>query len=128
MHETALMAQLLDRVEREARLANASRVTRIRLKVGELAGVEPGLLESAFQLLGPGTIASRATLEIESVPLTARCETCDATFPVERFQFRCPTCQGGPTRVVSGEELVIESITIASTEPVATEAPCPRST
>jgi hydrogenase nickel incorporation protein HypA/HybF len=112
MHETALMAQLLRRVEQEARAAGAARVKAVRLRVGELSGVEPRLLESAFDWLAPGTVADGARLEIEPVPLEASCEACGRRFRVEQFHFRCPACGGDRTRAVAGEELVLEGLSV----------------
>jgi hydrogenase nickel incorporation protein HypA/HybF len=112
MHETALMTQLLRRIEREARAAGAARVKAVRLRVGELSGVEPRLLESAFAWLAPGTVADGASLEIEPVPLEASCESCGQRFRVEQFRFRCPACGGDRTRAVAGEDLILESLTV----------------
>lgn len=113
MHETALIAHLLRRVERELAAAGASRVTALRLKVGALAGVEPALLESAYRDLSPGTPAEGARLDLELVPLLASCEDCGRGFEVERFRFHCPACGSGRTRIVAGEHVILEEIVVA---------------
>jgi hydrogenase nickel incorporation protein HypA/HybF len=124
MHETALMAHLLRRIERETLAAGAARVTAVRLRVGEFAGVEPGLLEDAFRRLTPGTLAEGARLEVVTVLLGAQCESCGHPFRVEQFRFQCPVCGGRQTRVVAGEELVLESLTVG-TEPEPSEVMTP---
>lgn len=111
MHETAIVMHLLRKVEQIAQDAHAARVTAVRLRVGELSGVEPSLLESAFAQLAPGTCAGGARLEQEVIPLEALCEPCAYRFRVQQFHFPCPLC-GGRTRAVSGEELVLESVSI----------------
>ncbi|MFI5459008.1 MAG: hydrogenase maturation nickel metallochaperone HypA [Isosphaerales bacterium] len=116
MHETALVAHLLRRVVQEARAAGAARVMAVRLRVGEFAGVEPTLLEDAFQRQSAGTRADGARLEIVAVPLEALCDSCGHRFRVELFRFQCPTCGGCRTRVVAGEELDLESLAV-TTEP-----------
>jgi hydrogenase nickel incorporation protein HypA/HybF len=116
MHETALVAHLLRRVVQEARAAGAARVTTVRCRVGEFAGIEPSLLEDAFRRQSPGTSAEGARLEIVAVFLEALCESCEHRFRVEQFRFQCPTCGGCRTRVVAGEELDMESLSVA-TEP-----------
>jgi len=116
MHETALVAHLLRRVVQEARAAGAARVTVVCLRVGEFAGVEPSLLEDAFQRQSPGTLAEGARLEIVAVLLEALCDLCGHRFRVEQFRFQCPTCAGCRTRVVAGEEFELESLSVA-TEP-----------
>lgn len=113
MHECTLMNTLLVRAESECRSAGATRVLAIRLLVGDFSGVEPFSLRSAFELLAPGTIAEGARLEIDRVPLCAECEACSRQFRVEAFQFLCPECRSGRTRILSGDELVLESLTVA---------------
>ena len=76
MHETTLAAQLLRRIERAARAEGAARVTAVRLRVGEFAGVEPELLRIGFLRLAAGTMAEGARLEVEPVPLEAECAEC----------------------------------------------------
>jgi hydrogenase nickel incorporation protein HypA/HybF len=124
MHETALAAQLLRQIEQEAEAVGASRVTEVRLQVGELAGVEPVLLEEAFRRLAPNTQAAGARLELVLVPLAATCESCGRSFQVERFRFQCPVCGGVRTRVIAGEELVLESLVVV-TERNSSEALVP---
>lgn len=111
MHETAIVMHLLCKVEQIARDSDAARVTSVRVQVGELAGVDPQLLEWAFARMAPGTCAECARLELEITLLEAFCETCQHRFRVEHFQFTCPSC-GGRSQVVSGEELVLESVSI----------------
>jgi len=114
MHETALIQQLLRQVEHAAREAGATRVTAVYLKAGEFVGVHPKLLESAFEQLKVGTLAESARLEIETVPLEVFCESCCVTIRVEHFRFRCPVCGNGRTRVVAGEELILESLSVVT--------------
>ena len=114
MHETALAAQLLRRVEGAARAEGAARVTAVRLLVGEFAGVEPELLESGFRLMAAGTLAQGARLEVERVPLEAECAACGLRFRVRDFRFACPECGSGRTRVVAGEDLVLDALTLAT--------------
>src|SRR6516162_2597170 len=82
MHETTLAAQLLRRIERAARAEGAARVTAVRLRVGEFAGVEPELLRIGFLRLAAGTMAEGARLEVEPVPLEAECAECGLRFRV----------------------------------------------
>ena len=51
MHEYSLVRALLDQVEREAHARGASAVHKLGLKIGALAGVEPELLASAYDVV-----------------------------------------------------------------------------
>src|SRR6185437_1149423 len=108
MRETGLIVRLLRRVEQEGRATGAVRVSSIRVKIGVCSGVEPGRLLAAFDRYARGTIAQGALLRIESVALESNCDSCGSRFRVDRYRFECPSCGSARTRVVAGEEFVLE--------------------
>jgi hydrogenase nickel incorporation protein HypA/HybF len=114
MHESRLIVRLIQRIEQEGRAAGAVRVAAVRLRIGECAGVEPGRLLSTFELEARGTLAQGAMVRIERVALESLCESCGGRFRVEGFHFECPGCGSRRTRVVAGEEFVLESITLVT--------------
>src|SRR3569833_3349504 len=73
-----LCRALVAQVSALAAERGARAVSRIRLVVGPLAGVEIALLKNAFPVSSRGTPAAGAALEIETVPLAVRCESCGA--------------------------------------------------
>jgi hydrogenase nickel incorporation protein HypA/HybF len=107
MHEYSLVSALVQKVEQEARARRATAVTRLRVRIGALAGVEPGLLASAFTLCREGLLKD-ASLEIERAEAAWACPRCDAAVPVGAV-LRCAAC-GLPARLVSGDELLLEQI------------------
>jgi hydrogenase nickel incorporation protein HypA/HybF len=107
VHEYSLVSALVLKAEEEARARRATAVTRLRVSVGALAGVEPELLASAFTLCREGLLAG-AALEIRSVAAAWACPRCDAAVPVGAV-LRCAAC-GLPARLVSGDELLLEQI------------------
>jgi hydrogenase nickel incorporation protein HypA/HybF len=76
MHEYSLVVALMERIEEEAAAHRALAVHRVRVRIGELSGVEPDLLESAFGIVRTGTICARAALDIERVPARWECSAC----------------------------------------------------
>jgi hydrogenase nickel incorporation protein HypA/HybF len=114
MHEARLILRLLRRIEQEGRAAGAVRVSAVRVRIGECAGVEPRRLLVAFETQARGTLAHGAMLTIERVALEARCEDCGSHFRVMGFCFQCPACGSPRTRVVAGEEFVLESVTVVT--------------
>jgi hydrogenase nickel incorporation protein HypA/HybF len=46
------------------------------------------------------------------VPSQAKCQTCNQTFKLEEFNWTCPHCQGNIVDVISGKELLVESIEV----------------
>ena len=112
MHEFSLVHALLQQVDALRREQKAERVVSIRVSVGEFAGVEPELFRDAYQLLIEETPMGGAELQMNCVPLESRCDKCGRNFAVRRFRFKCPECNSSDVTIVSGEGLVLESITL----------------
>jgi hydrogenase nickel incorporation protein HypA/HybF len=110
MHEMSLVRSLLAQVRELAKAHGGAVVQRIRVQVGPLSGVEPLLLASAWEQLRGEAAMPQATLELEEVPLEARCRACDGVFQPVRFRFRCPLCGSSETDVVRGDGVVLHSI------------------
>ena len=108
MHEYSLMTALMDRVEEEAAARSALAVHRVRVRIGELSGVEPDLLDAAFAIVRDGTICARATLEIERVAARWECSRCRRPLdPGERLN--CAAC-GAPAALAAGDEILLGQI------------------
>jgi hydrogenase nickel incorporation protein HypA/HybF len=108
MHEYSIVQALLDRVEVEARAHSATSVHRLRVQIGEQSGVEPDLLEAAFEMARMRTICETARLEIVSVAAQWACRVCGADIAPGQV-LRCSLCDS-PARLVSGDEIVLERI------------------
>ncbi len=110
MHELAVSQSLLREVQRVAQAHAAVSVSRVLVQIGPLSGVEPSLLREAFPLAAAGTLAERAELVIETVPLRVRCETCGAESEARPNRLLCGACGGWHTRLLSGDELLLASV------------------
>ncbi|MBK1722509.1 hydrogenase maturation nickel metallochaperone HypA/HybF [Thiocystis violacea] len=110
MHELSLCQALLDQVEQIARDHGATRVDRILLRVGPLAGVEPMLLQHAYPLAAAGTLAEAAELVIEPSGVRVRCSDCDAETDATPNRLLCGACGSFKTRLISGDELLLANL------------------
>lgn len=108
MHEYSIVEALLRRVESEARLRKATAVGRIRVALGELSGVDPGLLSTAYETFRARTLCEDAEMEIRTVPAIWVCRACGLPIAAGSL-LRCPACQS-PARLASGDEIVLEQI------------------
>ena len=108
MHEYSIIQALVARVEAEARARGASSVERVRVALGELSGVEPDLLASAYEVFRERTVCHGATLEIRTVPAAWVCPACGGAL-ARGVVLRCPTCNL-PARLASGDEILLEQI------------------
>lgn len=86
------------------------RVSRVTVRIGRLTAVVPATLCYYFHLLAPETMLEGATLDIEEVPIRARCADCGARFEIEVLSFTCPRCGSGLVELLSGRELEVVSL------------------
>ena len=105
VHELSICQALLNQVTGITRAAGMAQVERIVIAVGPLAGVEPGLLSSAFSVMRLGGCAAAAELVIESVEIRVDCAACGAVTAAVANRLLCAACGGYHTRVIAGEEL-----------------------
>lgn len=110
MHELSLCQGLLRQVEKVAADNGARAVERILLRVGGLSGVEPPLLERAYEIARMGTVAEGAELVIERGPVVVRCRECGGSSVVPSNRLLCSYCGDWRVQVTEGEELTLLSV------------------
>ncbi len=93
-----------------AKDAGATRITEIRISVGEMTETVDFALQFAFEALTPDTMAEGATLVITKVPARSRCLECHLEYAHDRYQMLCPTCGSMAVELLQGRELKIDSI------------------
>jgi hydrogenase nickel incorporation protein HypA/HybF len=108
VHEYSIVQALLERVELEARRHAATSVAEVSVAVGRDAGVDPGLLAAAFELVRAGTVARDARLTLREVEPRWVCTVCARAIPPGAV-LRCAEC-GAPAQLVEGDELVLERL------------------
>ncbi|GJF30986.1 putative hydrogenase nickel incorporation protein HypA [Kitasatospora sp. NE20-6] len=108
MHEMSIAAAVVEQVAQAAREHGAGAVRRVRLQVGELAGVVPEALAFSFELACTDTVVAGAELITETVPARARCTGCATEWAVGMPpDLTCPRCTTGQVDLLSGRELQI---------------------
>ena len=107
MHELALSRSIVAVGVRHAR---GSRVTAVTVRVGHMRQVVPDTLRFCFGIAAEGTVLEGATLEIVEVPVALRCRECGRGTVLENFELRCPGCGGSDLDMLSGQELLVESL------------------
>jgi hydrogenase nickel incorporation protein HypA/HybF len=117
MHELSLMTALVDQVRELSMREKFTQVLSLRLAVGEQSGASPEALEFCFPEATQGTILEGARLELESVPLSLRCDHCQAEFrPDAEAAWRCSSCASGEVRVCGGKELRLVHLEVPDQE------------
>jgi len=108
MHEYSIIQSLLERVEAEAHARGATAVSRLEIRIGELAGVETDLLRTAFEHFRERTICSMAELCVEPVTALWRCPGCQREI-ARGSLLRCQRCEL-PARLAAGDEIILDRI------------------
>jgi hydrogenase nickel incorporation protein HypA/HybF len=107
MHEASIAQAIIETLEEECKKHNGH-LKKVKLRIGRATGVMPDALSFAFEACRAGTVAERAGLEIEEVPLMGRCRQCKIEFISEDDVFLiCPQCDSPWVDCISGRELEI---------------------
>ena len=110
MHEYSIVQALLNQIEDVAKENEASKVTKIVTKIGVMSGVEPHLLEIAFNTFKEGTLCDSAEFVMQIQPLTIECKGCGTVTELEELHYCCPKCESLEVEVVDGEEMFLMSL------------------
>ena len=112
MHELSVTEELLNITLEHARKANAQRILKIHLVIGDLTGFVGENIQFYFEMLSKGTNAEKASLSISRIPARARCRQCQNEFTLEEMNWVCPRCGGFIEDILSGREFYVESIEV----------------
>ena len=116
MHELSVAQALIEQIEGIVREQQADSVSSFRLRVGPLSGVVPDLLASAFTLAAAGSAAEHATMELVDAPVRVHCQTCGVESEAAINRLLCGACGDWHTQLVSGDELILESVELKMSE------------
>lgn len=112
MHELGVTQSMLDIALEKAKEAQASRITRINLVIGEMASIVDDCLQFYFDFLSEDTIASGAALSFERIPMQVRCRNCGLSFSPDKSSWSCPQCSEWSVEIMAGQEFYIDSIEV----------------
>jgi hydrogenase nickel incorporation protein HypA/HybF len=115
MHELQVTKRILDIALGHAEGQQVRRIAVIHLRIGALSDLEDDWLQRYFAYLSRGTLAERARLAIERLPIVVRCSGCSKSFEVEKSALdaaACPGCGGSRCELVSGREYVVANMEV----------------
>ncbi|AFL68454.1 hydrogenase maturation nickel metallochaperone HypA [Sulfurospirillum barnesii] len=107
MHEFSIVNALLEMCEKSAKENNATKITKVEIKIGKLSGIEPYLLESAFDTFKEEGICMGAKLEMHLQEVVIHCNVCHHEATLNQNEFLCPACQSPEISVIDGEEMFL---------------------
>jgi len=108
MHEYSLVLSLIERVEQELKNHGATVAHRITISVGELSGVEPELLASAFEIAREDSLLRTTELIVGCVKARWQCTECARDIDGSS-SLTCEACHS-PAKLTEGGEILFESV------------------
>jgi hydrogenase nickel incorporation protein HypA/HybF len=112
MHELSITQSILSIALEKADAAQASKVCKINLVIGELSGIVDDCVQFYFDFLSKDTPAAEATLSFHQSPTQLRCRNCATVFTPGNGNWACPNCHEQRIEIISGRELYVESIEV----------------
>ena len=112
MHEFSITQGILSITLEKANAAQAKRVAKINLTIGELSGVVSDCVQFYFDFLSKDTIAAEASLCFYQPPTRLQCRNCATTFSPNDLDWACPNCQEQKIEIISGRECYVDSIEV----------------
>ncbi|MBZ7979522.1 hydrogenase maturation nickel metallochaperone HypA [Campylobacter sp. RM12642] len=112
MHEMAIVNNLLDECERIKINNKATKITRVRVSIGRLSGVEEHYFKEAFNAFTSDNNSSyyNAKLEVVLKELELFCKDCNCSFIQNKNEFCCKNCSSNNVEIKSGDELLLEQV------------------
>ena len=109
MREIKALQSILTKALSEARQANKP-VKKIQIALGEISELDSAFIQTYWSEISQGTLAERAQLEFRFINAEVQCMACFQKYhPLDR-KIHCPYCGGYGAKILSGEELYLESI------------------
>lgn len=110
MHEYSIVQSLMEQVETLVEENDAKKVLKVIVKIGVMSGVEPHLLEIAFNTFKEKTVCDSAKFIMNIQPLVILCEECQAESELEKPHYYCPECSSIDVKVIDGEDMFLMSL------------------
>jgi hydrogenase nickel incorporation protein HypA/HybF len=108
MHEYSIVQSLYDAVASQAAARGARAVHEIRVRLGEMSGVDPGLLDTAWRTFRVNTMCEGAALDVEIVAAEWQCSLCGTAIPFGG-SLTCAGCHA-PAKLKQGDEILLDRI------------------
>ena len=114
MHELSIAQDIISIVTETLKTHPNNKVKIVRLNIGETIAVVPELLHHAYDAMIFDTPLQQSSLEIDIIPVTAVCSTCNHSFGLSEFEFACPVCFSNDIRIKSGNDFYVKEIEVES--------------
>jgi len=108
VHEFSLANDILEAASGKLRQMDSAPGGCIRIRIGELTGVDPGNLRFCLDAARAGTPLEGLEIEVEAVKPKLVCPSCGEVEYTGRFDTVCPRCGDRVSGVAGGRELDVQ--------------------
>ncbi len=119
MHEMGIASAVLEAVRAETRRLPDGHICKVGVRIGELAGVDPGSVRFCFEVLVRGTELEPLELEIAYCPRRCQCRCCGHACAAAREESTCPNCGTTDLEFLGGDELELAYLEVENGARVA---------
>jgi hydrogenase nickel incorporation protein HypA/HybF len=109
MRQLQILQSIFEKVLLKIRESNKS-VRRVQLVLGEIAEIDPVSIQKHWEELSKGTLAERANLQFRFIKAEVQCMACFQKYHPQDGKIHCPYCGSFGAKILTGEELYLESI------------------
>jgi hydrogenase nickel incorporation protein HypA/HybF len=110
MHELAITEDVFKKALTYSKDKNMEKVKSIKIRIGETLLHDLEEVKQIFSMLSSGSILEGAKLELELMPLKAKCVSCGSDFAEKTLRMDCPQCGGTNISITSGKEIEIVEV------------------
>lgn len=112
MHEYSIVASLIDLCEKQAKKEDVKQIKQVNLQIGRLSGIDSHFIKSSFDFFKEDTCCEKATLFVKDIEVQIKCNDCNLETVLLDNNFCCPNCKSSDTKILKGEEMIVESIEV----------------
>jgi len=113
MHEFTIVQSMLDMCKKHSK---GKKVDKVVVDIGKMSGIEPHFLKESFDTFKENTVCDEAVLDMNIIDITIVCDDCKAESKIENYDFFCPKCHSGNTKVLTGQEMHIQYLELKEIE------------
>ena len=107
MHEYSIVQSILDSCEEYVKENEATKVTKVVVKIGVMSGVEPELLKRAFDTFKEKTKCDGAEFIMNIQSVVIMCKSCKKESILEKLEYKCPSCESVDLEIIDGEDMFL---------------------
>lgn len=110
MHEYSVVQALMEQIESIAAQNDATLVSKVVVKIGVMSGIEPHLLEIAFNTFKERSVCDGAAFEMSIQPVIIACNQCHHKSELKEIAYHCDVCESTDVTVLDGEDMFLMSL------------------